>query len=378
MIALFVYGTLCHLPLLKTVLGRLPAAQRASLPGHAAYWAEGHDFPFLVVENDAAAQGLLLSGLTAQDMARLDYYEGPFRCGAQFRRVLVDGSGVEALVYIPAPSLWHPGAVWSLPDWVAQWGAVIVATAGDVMAQYPVALPADRRGPMLVRGASRVRAGRVRATLGQAVQTRRTSSICDVQVQALRHPYARFFAVEEYDLSFRRFDGTQSPVVTRAAFISGDAVTVLPYDPVRDRVLVIEQFRVGPFARGDAQPWQLEPIAGRVDPGETPEDAARREAVEEAGLTLGALLPIGNYYPSPGAKIEFLYSFIALTDLPDGTAIIGGAEEEAEDIKGHLMGFEDFAALIARGEATTAPLLISYYWLDRERARLRAQTNNPV
>jgi nudix-type nucleoside diphosphatase (YffH/AdpP family) len=199
-----------------------------------------------------------------------------------------------------------------------------------------------------------------------------------VQVQALRQPYARFFAVEEYDLSFRRFDGKQSPVVTRAAFISGDAVTVLPYDPVRDRVLVIEQFRVGPFARGDAQPWQLEPIAGRVDPGETPEDAARREAVEEAGLTLGALLPIGNYYPSPGAKIEFLYSFIALTDLPDGTAIIGGAEEEAEDIKGHLMGFEDFAALIARGEATTAPLLISYYWLDRERARLRAQTDNPV
>ena len=373
MTSLFVYGTLCHLPLLQSVLGYLPKTQDASLPDHAVYWAEGGNFPLIVAQAGHVAQGLLMQGLTRQDMARLDYYEGPFGYTTQARDVFVAGEGHMAQVYIPDAGLWRPAAPWSLTDWVARWGAIVLATAGDVMAQFPAPIAAARRGPMLVRGASRVRAAGLAAG-----QTRHGVAPGDLRVQARRHPYANFFSVEEYDLSFRRFDGTDSPVVTRAAFISGDAVTVLPYDPIRDRVLFSEQFRTGPFARGDVQPWQLEPIAGRIDPGETPEEAALREAVEEAGLTLGALLPIANYYPSPGAKSEFLYSFIALTDLPDGAAIIGGAEEEAEDIKGHLMPFDDFAALIARGEATTAPLLLSYYWLDRERARLRAAADKAV
>ena len=83
--------------------------------------------------------------------------------------------------------------------------------------------------------------------------------------------------------------------VTRAAFVSGDAVTVLPYDPLRDRVLVVEQFRAGPQARGDAQAWQMEAIAGRIDPGETPEAsgaAARRR--KRRGWRWTTLLPRGG------------------------------------------------------------------------------------
>ena len=315
---LFVYGTLRHLPLLEIVLGRMPYARAAVLPDHAVYWAEGHDFPLVVAQPGGQAAGLLLTGLSDTDMARLDYYEGPFGYSTLMRRGLVAGQHVEALVYVPDPGLWQPGAAWSLGDWVARWAAVIEATAHDVMALYPAPLAMSRRGPMLVRGASRVRA----AVPGPS-QTRRSAGLGDVQVAQRREVYGKFFAVEEYDLRFRRFDGGQSPLVTRAAFVSGDAVTVLPYDAVRDRVLIVEQFRVGPFARGDTQPWQLEPIAGRIDAGESPENAARREAVEEAGLILGALLPIGSYYPSPGAKTEYIYSYVALTDLPDGTAIIG-------------------------------------------------------
>jgi len=160
--------------------------------------------------------------------------------------------------------------------------------------------------------------------------------------------------------------------VSRAVFISGDAVTVLPYDPVRDRVLLIEQFRPAPMARGDAQPWLLEAIAGRIDPGESPEQAARREAFEEAGLVLGDLLPVAQYYPSPGAKSEFLYSYVALTDLPDGAAGVFGVEGETEDIRGQLVDFADLMALVASGEAANAPLILTALWLQRERARLRA------
>jgi ADP-ribose pyrophosphatase len=196
---------------------------------------------------------------------------------------------------------------------------------------------------------------------------RRRTGPGDVQVLAKRRPYTGFFAVEEYDLRFRRFDGGMSDVVSRTAFVTGDAVTVLPYDAVRDRVLLIEQFRPAPFVRGDAECWSLEAIAGRVDAGETPEDAARREAVEEAGLALGDLLFVAGYYPSPGAVAEYLYSYVALTDLPDGIAGVFGLDGEAEDIRGHLVSFDALMGLVQSGEINNAPLVLTALWLARER-----------
>jgi ADP-ribose pyrophosphatase len=365
---LFVYGTLCHLPLLEKILGRLPDIRKALLPDHAAYWAQGHDFPVILPQNGKVAPGLLLSGLTPGDLVRLDYYEGPFEYFCAEKQVRCDDGPTEAaLVYFADPDLWQAGAPWDLAAWQAQWGDIIVATADDIMALYPAPIAPHRRFPMLVRGASRLR-----AAVPTANALRGAIDPKAVAVTRNRQVYANFFAIEEYDLSFRRFDGAQSPVINRAAFVSGDAVTVLPYDPKRDRVLIVEQFRAGPFARGDVQPWQLEPIAGRIDPGETPQQAGRREAEEEAGLRLETLLPIANYYPSPGAKTEFLYSYLALTDLPDGTAIIGGEASEAEDIKGHLISFDALMQLVASGEATNAPLILSALWLQRERPRLRA------
>lgn len=183
--------------------------------------------------------------------------------------------------------------------------------------------------------------------------------------------YAGYFAVQVHHLRHRRFDGSLSPTLTREIFVVGDAVTVLPYDPLRDRVLLIEQVRMGPFGRGDPLPWQLEAIAGRIDPGETPEDAARREAVEEAGLVLGQMEKVAEYYPSPGAVAEYLYSYVALCDLPDGVAGVFGAAEEAEDIKGHLLSFDRLVELMASGEIGNAPLLLTALWLQRERPRLR-------
>lgn len=210
------------------------------------------------------------------------------------------------------------------------------------------------------------------ATAGPA-RLRRQPVAGDVYISARAQPYAAFFAVEEQTLRFRRFDGALSAPVHRAAFVSGDAVTVLPYDPVRDRVLLVEQFRFGPHVRGDANPWQLEAIAGRIDAGETPETAARREAQEEAGLGLTDLLPIAGYYPSPGAFGEYLYSYLALTDLPDSAAGHFGLAAEAEDIRAHLVSFADLMALCQSGEIANAPLLLSALWLSGQRAALRGQ-----
>jgi ADP-ribose pyrophosphatase len=223
---------------------------------------------------------------------------------------------------------------------------------------------ARRLGALRVEAASRVRAA------GAAERGLRVGS-GEVEAGVPKPSHAGFFGLDIWSLRHRRFDGGMSPRLVREVFVMGDAVTVLPYDPVRDRVLLIEQMRMGPLGRGDPLPWQLEAIAGRIDPGETPEDAARREAVEEAGLVLGRLEKVAEYYPTPGAVTEYLYSFVALCELPDGVAGVFGAAEEAEDIKGHLLGFDQLIEVMAGGEIGNAPLLLTVLWLQRERARLR-------
>ncbi|MDP4034583.1 MAG: gamma-glutamylcyclotransferase [Pseudorhodobacter sp.] len=365
----FFYGTLCHAPLRNAVLGRALAAEPAVLPDHAVFWAEGQAFPLILAAPGGRAVGVMLRGLMPDDVARLDFYEGGFGYQAREVPVLAQGGAVPARVYFPQSGQWQPGAGWSLADWAARWGDIVVATAGDVMrllGQKPAAEVWARHGPMLARGASRLRAAMPSPTM-----QRRAAETGDVVIATSHQGYGNFFAVEDYVLRHRRFDGRLGPQVTRAAFVSCDAVTVLPYDPKRDRVLLVEQFRIGPLARGDAQPWLLEPIAGRIDAGESPEAAARREAVEEAGLTLGALLSVASYYPSPGAKSEYIYSYVALCDLPDGVAGTFGLASEAEDIRGHLLSFDDFQALVDSGEANSAPLLLTALWLARARDRLR-------
>jgi ADP-ribose pyrophosphatase len=366
----FFFGTLCHAPLLAEVLGRKPESQPARLADYAVHWAEGRAFPLIQTCEGAETPGLLVTGLSARDVERLDFYQGGFARLTCEVTVATASGAARARAYFAAHGLWQAGAPWSLADWQARYGAAVVATAREIMAQFKVR-PAQavmaRYPQMLVRGAARVR-----AQDGAPATLRRNPAPGDIAAQSRSEPYARFFSVEEQDLRFRRFDGSMSDPVNRAAFVSGDAVTVLPYDPLRDRVLLIEQFRFGPHVRGDQNPWQLEVIAGRIDPGETPDEAARREAVEEAGLTLTALIPVANYYPSPGAYAEFLYSYLAVTDLPDGIAGVFGLEGEAEDIRGHLIRFDDLMALVASGEVGNGPTLLSALWLARERGRLRA------
>jgi len=368
---LFVYGTLRHPPLLAAVSGAAGlAAVRARLPGHATRWARGERFPLIVREAGAEAPGLLLEGLSDEQSARLDFYEIVHGYDAVLRQVEGPAGPVEARVYLPPEGHWQPGAAFALEAWAAEYGAVVTAAATEVMAardRLPPAAIRARYPQILVRAASRLRA----ATPAPA-RLRHAARPGDVEILAARQPYAGFFALEEDELRHRRFDGTMSAVLSRAAFVSGDAATVLPWDPARDRVLVIEQFRMGPQARGDANPWVLEPIAGRVDPFETPADCARREAREEAGIAIGRLFALPGHYPSPGAKSEFLHAFVGLADLPDGCAGLGGAADEGEDIRAHLLSLDDLLALIDTGEVQGGPLILSALWLARHRDRLRA------
>ena len=183
--------------------------------------------------------------------------------------------------------------------------------------------------------------------------------------------YKGFFSVEEHDLSYQKFNNEKSNVVTRSTLVSSDAVIVLPYDPVNDRILLIEQFRAGPYVKGDENPWVLEPIAGLIDEGETPESAGIREAQEEAHLEIKRLQLVARSYPSPGISTEFFHQYIGIVELLDSSQLIAGLSSENEDIRSHIFEYEQFFEMIESGKVNVGPLILLGLWLSKNRTRLR-------
>ena len=188
---------------------------------------------------------------------------------------------------------------------------------------------------------------------------------------AKRSVYKGFFSVEEHDLTYQKFNNEQSNVVTRSTLVSSDAVIVLPYDPFNDRILLIEQFRAGPYIKGDENPWVLEPIAGLIDTGETPESAGIREAQEEAHLEIKRLELVARSYPSPGISTEFFHQYIGIVELLESSNLIAGLSSENEDIRSHIFEYDQFFEMIESGEVKVGPLILLGLWLSKNRNRLR-------
>lgn len=370
MVNMFLYGTLRHLPLLGVVLGRVPDVVDARLDGYDVRGVSEGSFPVILQAEDARIDGLLALRLGPDELARVDYYEAAFGYALRDCEVRVADGNVAAQVYFALGGGPEVAGPWVLAEWERDWAEVTVLAAREFMdgfGEVPAQVAATRYPQMLMRAATRLRAGLDTAPSAVRVGPGRLG----VQTQDWRRPYSEFFVLEEHDVRFARFGGGFSETVTRAALVGGDAVTVLPYDPVRDRVMLVEQFRIGPHIRGDQRAWTLEPIAGRIDPGEGPEQAARREMLEEAGLAVTEMLPLPNYYPSPGAYSEFLYTFVGIADLPDAAAGVGGLADEGEDIKSHILQFEAAMELVSSGEANTGPLILSLLWLQGQRDLIR-------
>ena len=193
----------------------------------------------------------------------------------------------------------------------------------------------------------------------------------DVRILARETVYQGYFRVDRYRLRHRRYDGGWTEELTREVFERGHAVGVLLYDPRRDEVVLIEQFRVGAQAAGLA-PWQLEIVAGIIDPGETAEAVARRESLEEAGLTLLELAPITAFLLSQGAVSETIRLFCGRVDSTDAGGIHGLADE-GEDIKVVVVPCAELPGLLAAGKVTNATGLVALQWLLLNRDELRAR-----
>ena len=192
-----------------------------------------------------------------------------------------------------------------------------------------------------------------------------------VEVLGRRVVFDGFFQIVRYRLRHRLFAGGMSQELVRELFERGDAAVVLPYDPIRQEVVLVEQFRVGAITRPD-DPWLLEPVAGIIEAGETAAEVARREAAEEAGLELRDLVPIGSYYPSPGGSSELCHAFVARVDSGRAGGLFGLAEH-GEDVKAHVVPLGTALGWLEDGRLRTASALITVQWLALHRAELEVR-----
>lgn len=178
-----------------------------------------------------------------------------------------------------------------------------------------------------------------------------------------------FSRLERIRLRHSLHAGGMSGEIERELVERGDVSAVLLYDPAADKVVLIEQFRVGALA--DPQgPWLLEVVAGLIEPGESPEDVAQREALEEAGCTVANLIPITTFYASPSKTSERSYLFCGRVDASKAGGI-HGLPHEGEDIRVVPLATDEALALLAQGRINSAWPMIALYWLAQNRESLR-------
>ena len=181
--------------------------------------------------------------------------------------------------------------------------------------------------------------------------------------------FEKYFRLDEYSISHELFAGGNSPVFTREIFERGVVVAVLPYDPRRGKVVLIEQFRAGAIDDADG-PWLVECVAGVIDAGESEQQVALRECVEEAGCDIERLETISNYYVSPGGTSEHCSLFCGIVDS-EGVGGIHGLPHEHEDIRVMVIDAEQAYAWVREGRIRSSATIIALLWLELNESRLR-------
>ena len=169
-----------------------------------------------------------------------------------------------------------------------------------------------------------------------------------------------FFKMNEVTLKYKKYNGDWSNVIKRELFGGAQVSAVLPYDPVNKKIVLIQQFRPGTISR-DNQNYLDEIVAGIIDPGETPEDTAKRECLEETGCEISNLKSIQGYFPAPGSSESFYNLFLGEVIAPD-KEIIRGLDNENEDILVKSYSFDEVKTKMNKKQILNGLTLIALQW----------------
>lgn len=199
-------------------------------------------------------------------------------------------------------------------------------------------------------------------------------SIDDVDVQKDEIVYSGFFKMHEITLKHKLFQGGWSNTISREVFHRGEACAAVLYDPEKDLIALVEQFRIGAL-ESEYSPWCLEVVAGMVEEGESPEDVIRRELHEEAGIAEAELQHITSYYSTPGGCSELIHLYCALCDL-SGAGGVHGLDHENEDILVQVFQAEEVFAIMLDSRMNNAATLLGLQWLQINRKSLKKCANS--
>lgn len=195
-------------------------------------------------------------------------------------------------------------------------------------------------------------------------------SEAEVHVIERTTPYRGYMRLDHYKLKHKVFDQGWSVELSREVLERGNAVGLLPYDPERDEVVLLEQFRIGGYTAANESPWQIECVAGIIEPGHVAEETAHRETEEETGVSVSEMVPIHRYLTSPGCTSETIELFCGCVDS-EGVGGVFGLAEEGEYMRVFVVSAEESFAMLDRGEIGNGMTIIAIQWLKLHHDMLR-------
>lgn len=195
----------------------------------------------------------------------------------------------------------------------------------------------------------------------------------DLEILREEVVYQGHFQLKKVFFRHKLFSGEMSGEVTRELLMKGAAAAVIAYDPKNDNVVLVEQVRIGAYQKDSPHsPWLVELIAGMVEAGESPEQVAQRESVEEAGLVIEHLEPALSVWDSPGGMVERLHLFLGLVDSSKVGGVYGLADEH-EDILVHVVSREQAYRWVEEGRIDNVIAVMGLQWLQLNYTRYSAR-----
>ena len=372
---IFVFGTLRSDTLREIVLGRDMSSYdicEATIKDFQVYWAKEGPFPVMIPEPNSEAYGLVLKNLSEPDVERLNYYELGFDYVLATTSVETHAGQIGVSAYFCNRSDMATSKLWSYDDWLSDHSEIQYLAAREFLDFFGTKFGDTAKvmyHSILKRAEVFVSEG---STPSSAIEIGPDLNT-NIQIKDLKREYLGFFALNQVDLKYPFFDNSTSGVKSRTILMGSEASLILPYDPILDKVLLVEQFRIGPFCRGDKAPWVYEPVAGMIEFGEKPEDAAKREVFEEAGIQVTKLVKINSGYPNPGEATTYFYNYIGIVDLSDYSPGIYGVRDEGEDIRTHVIDFKEVLNWSISNKLRVLPLNTMVLWLALNKLKLSSK-----